>query len=152
MQYTPAELVAAWQDAKTSHEQARTLADTLSGEPAACAPLRIAAAAARDAYATWTAAFDDADATREEIRDLGRIVYRYLNSLPDQAIRALAVRFGFPVSTAGYVSASSLRFWLNTAYADDHPRKTHVADVAHERADHDPDAVVARFVVVFTSV
>lgn len=152
MQYTPAELVAAWQEATTAHEQARTLADTLAGEPAGCAPLRIAAAAARDAYALWTAEFDSPDATREEIRDLGRIVYGYLNSLPDHAIRALAVRFGFPVSTVGYVSASSLRFWLNTAYADDHPRKTHVADVAHERADDDPDAVVVRLNVVFTGI
>lgn len=130
---TPADLVAAWQTAQELHEQTRQLATRLAGDLDGYRPIRIAAATARDNYAKWADVLGH-DAVAEQIRDLGRHMRAYLTSLPDQVVYGLAVRSGFPAIAVYAVSADALRWWLDAAYPDDHPRKTHVKDEAVRRA------------------
>ncbi|MFG1976935.1 hypothetical protein ACGFJC_47050 [Nonomuraea fuscirosea] len=154
MQYTPAELVTAWQDATTAHEQVQRIAADLKGDIEAYPTLRVTAAAARDAYAKWGDLFTY-DAIADQIRDLGRHVRAYLFSLTDDDIYQLAVGYGFPGHVVYEVSAHALRWWLDTAWADDNPKKTYVYEEAirrgYKRAVQDPDAIKTRLFVIFTS-
>ncbi|MGW0485825.1 hypothetical protein [Nonomuraea sp. NPDC003214] len=126
---TAASLYDAYGTADAAYKRARKIATTRKGDVAAYASLREAATQARENYDRWAEAMGR-DAIAIEIRDLGRIIRTYLDTLDDACIYALAVANGFPAEGVTNVSANSLRYVLNAAYPDDLPTKKHIAAVA----------------------
>ncbi|MFD9948776.1 hypothetical protein ACFWYW_47005 [Nonomuraea sp. NPDC059023] len=134
MKHTAKSLADAYGIADQAHRQAQKIAQNHQGEVAAYTSLRIAAAHARDHYAIWADVMGP-DAVAEDIKDLGRIIRDWFATLENGQVYGLAIEYGFPFTTVGYVSSNALRFWLNTAYPDDHDKKTHIVNVSQERYD-----------------
>ncbi len=127
---TARDLIAAYQVADQAAKIAATRAALLPGRPSAYGLIADLVRTARDNYADWADAMGH-NAIAAEVTALGRILRGFLRTLNDAELYDLTDQLGIP--HARYVSARALRLVLNTAYADDHPKKVHIMSLAADR-------------------
>ncbi|MEU4234787.1 hypothetical protein AB0F17_61830 [Nonomuraea sp. NPDC026600] len=102
-------------------------------------PLALAVIDAREAYidmyvANGTLEADTEPTTEQvpEISILGKTLQEWLDAQEDRVVYALAAAEEFPAHLMAYVSAKSLRWWLNVAFGL-MPSQKHVVDEAERR-------------------